>query len=49
MDPVQACRFAAATAAQVATGVGSNAGVQDFETSLRIMRAGTMTVLEEEN
>jgi sugar/nucleoside kinase (ribokinase family) len=49
MDPVQACHFAAATAAQVATGVGSNAGVRDFETTLRIMRAGTMNVLEEDS
>lgn len=49
MDPVRAAHFAAATAAQVATGVGSNAGVRDFDTTLRIMEAGSMSVLEEEN
>lgn len=48
MDPVQACQFAAATAAQVATGVGSNAAVRDFDTTWRIMQAGTMNILEEE-
>jgi sugar/nucleoside kinase (ribokinase family) len=48
MDPVQACHFAAATAAQVASGMGSNAGVRDFETTLRIMQAGSMTILEED-
>ncbi len=47
-DPVKACRFATATAAQVATGVGSDAGVKDFETTLRIMDAGSMTILEAE-
>jgi len=46
-DPVTACRFAAATAAQVASGVGSNAGVVDFATTEKIMNAGTMKVLEE--
>jgi sugar/nucleoside kinase (ribokinase family) len=47
-DPAKSARFAAATAAQVASGVGSNAGVVDFATTERIMNAGTMTVLEEE-
>ncbi len=47
-DPVKACRFATATAAQVATGVGSDAGIKDFETTLRIMEAGSMTILEAE-
>jgi len=48
-DPIKACRFATATAAQVASGVGSNFGVKDFETTLRIMDAGTMNVLNEDN
>ncbi len=47
-DPVKACHFAAATAAQVASGVGSDAGVKNFETSLRIMEAGSMKILEEQ-
>jgi sugar/nucleoside kinase (ribokinase family) len=47
-DPVTACRFATATAAQVASGVGSNAGVVDFATTEKIMNAGTMSVLQED-
>lgn len=42
MDPEQAARFAAATAAQVASGVGSDSGVTDYATTLKIMQAGTM-------
>ena len=47
-DPVSACRLAAATAAQVASGVGSDAGVVDFATTEKIMRAGSMNVLAEQ-
>lgn len=36
-----------ADGAFVATGVGSNPGVRDFETTLTIMQAGSMRVLEE--
>lgn len=42
MDPEQAAHFAAATAAQVATAVGSDAGVIDYDTTLKIMQAGSM-------
>lgn len=42
MEPEQAAHFAAATAAQVASAVGSDGGVVDYETTLKIMRAGTM-------
>lgn len=45
-DPVKAARFGAATAAQVASGVGSDAGVVDFDTTLKIMNAGSMSVCE---
>lgn len=43
MDPEQAAHFAAATAAQVASAVGSDGGVRDYDTTLNIMRAGSMT------
>ena len=46
-DPVTACRFAAATAAQVAAGLGSDGIVVDFDTTEKIMRAGSMSVLQE--
>ena len=42
MDPVQAAYFASATAAQVASAVGSDGGVVDFATTERIMQAGAM-------
>ena len=42
MEPPQAARFAAATAAQVASAMGSDGGVVDYNTTLNIMRAGTM-------
>lgn len=42
MDPVQAAHFASATAAQVASAVGSDAGVVDFATTQQIMQAGEM-------
>lgn len=42
MDPVQAAHFASATAAQVASAVGSDGGVIDFATSEKIMQAGEM-------
>lgn len=47
-DPVKACCFAAATAAQIASGVGSDACVRDFDTTLRIMEAGSMKTQSEE-
>jgi sugar/nucleoside kinase (ribokinase family) len=47
-EPLDACRFASATAAQVASGMGSGAGVVDFETTLKIMQAGSMTILHQE-
>ena len=37
----------AAIAARVATGAGSDAGVQDFDNALRIIHAGSMHVLRE--
>lgn len=46
-DPIKACHFASATAAQVASGVGSDACVKDFDTTLKIMQAGSMKVLQE--
>lgn len=42
MDPVQAAHFASATAAQVASAVGSDGGVVDFATTEQIMQAGEM-------
>lgn len=42
MEPVQAAHFASATAAQVATAIGSDGGVIDFDTTEKIMRAGEM-------
>lgn len=42
MDPVQAAHFASATAAQVASAVGSDGGVVDFHTTAEIMQAGAM-------
>ena len=42
MDPVQAAHFASATAAQVASAVGSDGGVMDFATTEQIMQAGEM-------
>ena len=42
--PIDACRFAAATAAQVASGVGSGAGVKDVQTTIEIMQAGSFRV-----
>ena len=36
-DPEKACRFASATAALVATGLGSDAGVTDFEATVAAM------------
>jgi sugar/nucleoside kinase (ribokinase family) len=42
MDPVQAAHFASATAAQVASAVGSDGGVVDFATTEKIMQAGGM-------
>jgi sugar/nucleoside kinase (ribokinase family) len=47
-DPLTAARFGAATAAQVAAGVGSDAGVVDFATTEKIMQAGSLDVLEED-
>jgi sugar/nucleoside kinase (ribokinase family) len=49
MDPEQAAHFASATAAQVASAVGSDGGVVDFATTLKIMQAGSMNVTGEEN
>jgi len=46
-DPIKACRFAAATAAQVASAPGSDAAVKDYQTTLRLMEAGSMKVLQE--
>lgn len=46
MGPEQAARFAAATAAQVASGVGSDAGVVDYATTAAIMAAGCMATGE---
>jgi sugar/nucleoside kinase (ribokinase family) len=43
MDPEQAAHFASATAAQVASAVGSDAGVRDYGTTLAIMQTGSMT------
>lgn len=40
-SPLDACRFATATAAQVATGVGSGAGVRDFLSTKKLMEAGS--------
>lgn len=37
MNPVEACRFASATAALVATGLGSDAGVVSYEDTLAAM------------
>lgn len=48
MDPVQAAHFASATAAQVASAVGSDAGVVDFATTEKIMQAGGMPAGETE-
>lgn len=42
MNAEQAAHFACATAAQVATGVGSDAGVKDYDTTFKIMQSGTM-------
>ena len=42
MEPAQAAHFASATAAQVASAVGSDGGVVDFATTERIMQAGEM-------
>jgi sugar/nucleoside kinase (ribokinase family) len=47
MDPVQAAHFASATAAQVASAVGSDGGVVDFATTRNIMQAGRMPAGEE--
>lgn len=43
-DFEQSCRFATATSALVATGLGSDAGVVDFETTLKAME--TLPILE---
>lgn len=42
MEPEQAAHFASATAAQVAAAVGSDGGVKDYETTVKIMQAGSM-------
>ena len=42
MAPLDAAHFASATAAQVASAVGSDGGITDFATTLEIMRAGSM-------
>lgn len=42
LDPVRAAHFASATAAQVASAVGSDGGVVDFATTEQIMQAGKM-------
>ena len=47
MDPVQAAQFASATAAQVASAIGSDGGVVDFATTEQIMQAGKMPAGEE--
>lgn len=43
-SPIEASRFATATAAQVASGVGSDAGVKDFNTTKAIMDAGRLKI-----
>jgi len=48
-DPVKAARFASATAALVATGVGSNAGIKDFASTLELMESGSWKALSQEN
>ncbi|NCF17710.1 MAG: hypothetical protein GWP63_05665 [Haliea sp.] len=42
MVPEQAAHFASATAAQVATAVGSDGGVSDYSRTLQIMESGEM-------
>jgi sugar/nucleoside kinase (ribokinase family) len=42
----QAGRFASAAASLVATGLGSDAGIIDFETTLRFMETGETLPLE---
>lgn len=49
MDPEVAAHFAAATAAQVASAVGSDGGVVDYNTTLKIMQAGSMNIKGDAN
>ena len=42
MDPLQAAHFASATAAQVASAVGSDGAVRDYASTLKIMQDGAM-------
>lgn len=44
MDPLQAAHFASATAAQVASAMGSDGGVVNYDTTLKIMQAGSMNI-----
>jgi sugar/nucleoside kinase (ribokinase family) len=46
MPPERAASFAAATAAQVASAVGSDGGVTDYNTTYKIMQAGAMNTGE---
>ncbi len=43
-DLITSAHFASATAAQVASGFGSQGSLNDFETTLEIMNAGTMAL-----
>ncbi|HDP80688.1 MAG TPA: hypothetical protein ENN21_07590 [Spirochaetes bacterium] len=43
-DPQKACRFGTALSALVATGLGSDAGVKNFDETEKLMK--TLTVLE---